>query len=51
MMTVRNHFTKYGPRGVPKGRVEVQNAVKGRTPCLVQAVSLRFLQLREWNSH
>lgn len=34
MITVRAHFKKYGPKGVPNGRVEVQNLVKGRTPCL-----------------
>lgn len=34
MMIVNAHFTKYGPRGVPKGRVDVQKLVQGRTPCL-----------------
>jgi len=39
MMRVKAHFKKYGPSGVPKGRVEVQNLVNGRTPCLYIHVS------------
>lgn len=34
IMTVKLHFTKYGPSGVPNGLVEVQNEVNGKTPCL-----------------
>ena len=30
---VRPQMTRYGPKGVPKGLVETQNVVQGRTPC------------------
>jgi hypothetical protein len=32
--TVKVHLTKYGPSGVPKGRVDAQKRGQGRTPCL-----------------
>jgi hypothetical protein len=34
MMMVTAKLSKQGPRGVPKGFVETQNSVNGRTPCL-----------------
>ena len=34
MRTVIAHLTRYGPNGVPKGRVDAQKGGKGRTPCL-----------------
>ena len=34
MRIVMAHLTKYGPSGVPKGRVDAQKRGKGRTPCL-----------------
>lgn len=43
MITVKLHFTKYGPSGVPNGLVEVQNEVKGKTPCLSPNNGLRSL--------
>lgn len=30
---VRPQMTRYGPKGVPKGFVETQKVVQGRTPC------------------
>ncbi len=39
MRAVRAHFSQYGPRGVPKGRVDVQNLVNGSTPCLFTSVN------------
>jgi hypothetical protein len=41
--TVKLHFTKYGPSGVPNGLVEVQNEVKGKTPCLYSSNGLARL--------
>lgn len=38
MRAVRAHFSQYGPSGVPKGRVDVQNLVNGSTPCLFTLV-------------
>lgn len=35
MRIVSAHLTKYGPSGVPKGRVEAQKRGKGSTPCLL----------------
>lgn len=34
MMIVMNHLMKYGPSGVPNGRVLTQNLGNGITPCL-----------------
>lgn len=34
MTSVINHWNTYGPRGVPRGLVYVQNCTQGRTPCL-----------------
>ena len=31
---VRIHLTKYGPKGVPNGRVDAQKRGYGSTPCL-----------------
>lgn len=33
MSTVMAHLSRYGPSGVPKGRVDTQNGVQGSTPC------------------
>ena len=38
---VKAQMTKYGPNGVPKGRVETQNLVKGKTPCLPASLMRR----------
>ena len=38
---VRAQMTKYGPSGVPKGRVETQNLVQGNTPCLPASLMRR----------
>lgn len=37
MRTVMHHFRKYGPNGVPNGRVDTQNLGNGITPCLLSA--------------
>ena len=50
MMKVRTHFTKYGPRGVPKGFVETQKLVKGKTPCLVNKISTPLVNPGTTNS-
>lgn len=46
-MNVSTHFTKYGPKGVPKGFVETQKLVKGNTPCLDIEVSISLCQLAD----
>lgn len=40
MMIVTNHLMKYGPSGVPNGRVLTQNLGNGITPCLIVNVSM-----------
>lgn len=47
MMNVSTHFTKYGPKGVPKGFVETQKFVKGNTPCLEVEVSIFLHQPKD----
>lgn len=49
-MNVSTHFTKYGPKGVPKGFVETQKLVKGNTPCLEVEVSMPFVNSGTTNS-
>ena len=34
MRIVMAHLIRYGPSGVPNGRVDAQKRGKGRTPCL-----------------
>ena len=38
MRIVMAHLMKYGPSGVPNGRVDAQKRGKGRTPCLLNKV-------------
>lgn len=37
MMNVMAHFSRYGPMGVPKGFVDTQKVVKGKTPWLISS--------------